>query len=88
MPNNPITLEQVSQRLLSISEYCHVLVSTELDSSGYTHTHFHVFMVCKPGNELSKNTYRQIFKDLFPEFTGHNLDSQGVKSVTALSIFI
>ena len=45
-------------------------------------------MVCKPGNELSKNTYRQIFKDLFPEFTGHNLDSQGVKSVTKLCQYL
>ena len=45
MPNNPITPEQVSQRLFSISEYCHVLVSTELHSSGYTHTSMFLWCV-------------------------------------------
>ena len=64
-------------RLFNKSDTVNILVVKE-DHKNDNDYHYHIIIISTLG--LSKNTYKNLYRNIFPEFIGIQLDVQGIKS--------
>lgn len=72
-----LTLLKIEEILKSLFPNAIVLIVKELHK-GLSGFHYHAYIKC---DGVSKNTYIKQTRELFPEFTGIQLDIQGVKTI-------
>lgn len=64
----------IKEPILNLYPNAKLLAAVEYHRSGKRHAH--VYIELKPG--ISKNTYIKVFRKLFPNFEGHELNITGV----------
>jgi hypothetical protein len=72
-----IEINEVFDTLKTIEKNMSIVGIVEIHENG--HKHYHILLIIKHG--VSKNTYRNQIRSLFPIMKGHGLDIRGVRNI-------